>query len=159
MHDESARREWKRGDRYLDTSARLFEIANRIASFDERPNLRSPSPGGIHKERVTPQPDFLVPPVPRSFAQKRGAGSFVVRHCLSRRIWPCHYTVGIQQPKPRTIAMSAGRTRSAMRQRLTHSRAAVSVRADQDQLAQTSASARLEDFRGAVGRAVVDQHH
>src|SRR2546428_10100645 len=105
MHDESARREWKRGDRYLDTSARLFEIANRIASFDERPNLRSPSPGGIHKGGVTPQPDFLVPPVPRSFSQDRGAGSFGPRHCLSRRIWPCHHTVGIQQTTPWTTAI------------------------------------------------------
>jgi len=53
VHDESVRREWKRGYRYLDTSTRLFEVANRIASFDERSNLRLPSAGGIDKERVS----------------------------------------------------------------------------------------------------------
>src|SRR5207249_11861509 len=104
MHDESARREWKRGDRYLDTSARLFEIANRIASFDERPNLRSPSPGGIHNERVTPQPDFLVPPVPRSSARMRAAANFARRLCPIPRIGPASPPLGRLRPTPRRTA-------------------------------------------------------
>jgi hypothetical protein len=70
----------------MGTSARLFEVTNRIASFDERSNLRSPSAGGIHEERVSAQPDVLVPSVPRSLAEKRGARSCGSRHCLDRRI-------------------------------------------------------------------------
>src|SRR5438034_6259576 len=108
-HNESVRREWKRGDRYLDTSTRLFEVANRIASFAERSNRRLPSAVGIDEERVSAQPDVLVPPVPRGLAEERSACSSGSRNCRGRRIWSCHHAVRIQQPKPRTIAMSVGR--------------------------------------------------
>jgi hypothetical protein len=134
MHDESIRREWKRGDRYLGTSTRLFEVANWIASFDERSDIRSPGTGRIDKERVSTQPDVPVPSVPRSLPEKRGACTSGNRHCLSRRIWSRHHAVRIQQPEPRTIAISAGRARSAMR-------------------------LRLEDVTGAVRRSVVDHDH
>jgi hypothetical protein len=45
VDDKSARREWKRGDRDAETSTRLFEIAYRIASFDERVQSRVANPG------------------------------------------------------------------------------------------------------------------
>lgn len=76
VDDESARREWKRGNRDSETSTRLFEIADRIASFDERSNLGSPSAGGIKEERVSAEADVPVPLVPRSLTEKGGAGSF-----------------------------------------------------------------------------------
>ena len=89
----------------------------------------------------------------------RGACTSGNRHCLGRRIWSRHHAVRIQQPEPRTIAISAGRARSAMRQRLADCRAMAAVRAVRDQLAQTSASTRPEDVTGAVRRSVVDHDH
>jgi len=75
VDDKSARREWKRGDRDLETPTRLFEIANRVASFDEGPNLGSPTLGGVNEQRVSAQPDVRVPLVPRRLTENRGARS------------------------------------------------------------------------------------
>jgi hypothetical protein len=75
VDDKSARREWKRGDRDAETPTRLFEIANRVASFDEGPNLGSPTLGGVNEQRVSTQPDVRVPLVPRRLTENRGARS------------------------------------------------------------------------------------
>src|SRR5439155_7788427 len=71
-------------DRYLNTSTRLFEVANRIASFAERSNLRLPSAGGIDEERVSAQPDVLVPPVPRGLADHDHGSEFGAQESVER---------------------------------------------------------------------------
>src|SRR5207247_3033932 len=86
VHDESARSERKRGDWDLDTATRLFKVADRIASFEERADLRSPGAGGIHQERVSAETDVLVPAVPRSLSKKRRARRSSSRYRLGCRI-------------------------------------------------------------------------
>ena len=158
MHDEAARREWERSDRYLSTSTQLFEVANRIAPCDERSDLGSPGAGGIDEEPVSAEPNLVMPPVPGALAQKRGACSLGSRHRLGRRIGAGHDAVRIQKPEPWTVAGCAGSTGGAMSDRLADCRTAMSVRIVEDQLAESTASARLENFSRAVGRSVVDDH-